>query len=103
MDALNCQKAIAKQIIAQGADYILAVNDSQPTLARDMKDLFATAAQDTPSSPADQASTVEKGHGRLEERDCAVIITCSTALRTFCQFCPPMIYVGMAELAKGLA
>ena len=73
MDALNCQKATAKQIIAQDGDYILAVKDNQPTLAHDIEELFATAAQETPSSPADQASTVEKGHGRLEERDCAVI------------------------------
>ena len=73
MDALNCQKATAKQIIAQGADYLLTVKDNQPTLAQDLEELFATAAQEPPSSPVDRASTVEKGHGRLEERDCAVI------------------------------
>jgi predicted transposase YbfD/YdcC len=73
VDAMNCQKATAKQIIAQGADYLLTVKDNQPTLAQDLEELFATAAQEPPSSPVDRASTVEKGHGRLEERDCAVI------------------------------
>jgi predicted transposase YbfD/YdcC len=74
VDALNCQKATAKQIIAQDADYIMAVKDNQPTLAQDVAELFTTAAQEPPSLPVDQASTVEKGHGRMEERHCAVIL-----------------------------
>jgi len=74
VDALNCQKATAKQIIDQGADYIMAVKDNQPTLATDIEELFATAAQEMlPSTPVDQASSVEKDHGRIEERTCAVI------------------------------
>jgi predicted transposase YbfD/YdcC len=75
VDALNCQKATAKQIMAQGADYIMAVKDNQPTLAQDIEELFDTAVQDTlPVTSVDRASTVEKGHGRIEERDCAVIL-----------------------------
>jgi len=74
VDALNCQKATAQQIVAQGADYILAVKDNQPTLAQDVAELFVTAAQQAPSMPVDQASTLEKGHGRIEERACAVIL-----------------------------
>jgi predicted transposase YbfD/YdcC len=74
VDALNCQKATAKQIIAQDADYLMAVKDNQPTLAQDIAELFATAAQEPPSTPLDRASTLEKGHGRLEERECTVIL-----------------------------
>lgn len=74
VDALNCQKATAKQIIAQEADYIMAVKDNQPTLAQDVEELFENAAQEAPlSTSVDHASTVEKGHGRIEERDCWVI------------------------------
>lgn len=73
VDALNCQKATAEQIMAQDADYIMAVKDNQPTLAQDTAELFATAAREAPSA-VDQASTVEKGHGRMEERHCAVIL-----------------------------
>ena len=74
VDALNCQKATAEQIIGQGADYILAVKDNQPTLAQDVAELFEVAAQQAPATPVDQASTLEKGHGRIEERVCAVIL-----------------------------
>ncbi|MCL7931829.1 ISAs1 family transposase, partial [Halomonas llamarensis] len=32
LDAMGCQTAIAEQVVSQGADYILAVKDNQPTL-----------------------------------------------------------------------
>lgn len=32
IDAMGCQKAIAEQIVEQGADYLLAVKTNQPTL-----------------------------------------------------------------------
>ena len=31
IDAMGCQKEIAKKIIAAGGDYVLAVKDNQPT------------------------------------------------------------------------
>jgi len=35
--ALNCQRAIAQQIVDQGGDYVLALKDNQPTLHADVK------------------------------------------------------------------
>jgi DDE_Tnp_1-associated/Transposase DDE domain len=74
IDAMGCQRAIARQIMAQQADYVLALKDNQPTLAADVQECFAqldaaTAAQDNPSSAGvERATTTDKGHGRLEIR-----------------------------------
>ena len=73
VDAMNCQKETAEQIISQDADYIMAVKDNQPTLARDVEELFATAAEASAPSLIDQVRSVGKGHGRIEERVCSVI------------------------------
>jgi len=43
MDALNCQKNIASQIITDGADYILSVKDNHPTLYQQVKNLMDEA------------------------------------------------------------
>jgi predicted transposase YbfD/YdcC len=75
VDAMHCQKETAKEILRQGADYIMAVKDNQPTLAQDVENLFATAAGEAPpATPVDRASSVDKGHGRIEERVCSVIV-----------------------------
>jgi predicted transposase YbfD/YdcC len=68
VDALNCQRAIARQIVDQGGDYALALKDNQKTLHDDVR-LFL----DDPKTP-DLATgrTVDAGHGRIETRTAAV-------------------------------
>jgi predicted transposase YbfD/YdcC len=64
IDAMGCQVEIADKIVANKADYLLALKGNQPTLETDVKDYFRTA-------PADELvakTTVEKGHGRIETR-----------------------------------
>lgn len=74
IDAAGCQTNIAQQIIAQGGDYVLALKDNQPTLAADVALLFQDCHATRPGSyPVDHAQTIEKGHGRIETRDCWVI------------------------------
>jgi len=74
IDAMGCQKEIAKQIVAGGADYILAVKENQGNLHADIHDLFegaeAFAFADIPHETW-QATT--KGHGRVETRQCWTI------------------------------
>lgn len=71
IDAMGCQTAIAKQIIDQGGDYLLAVKDNQPTLHADLQDFFATAkAHGFAGVAHDVAETVDAGHGRIETRRC---------------------------------
>ena len=71
LDALNCQTKIAAQIKAQKADYILAVKENQGNLYADLKDLFAGClAEDFKDVPHGYHRTVNKGHGRIEIREC---------------------------------
>lgn len=71
LDALNCQTKIAAQIKQQNADYILAVKENQGTLYADLKDLFAGClAENFHQVPHGYHRTVNKGHGRIEIREC---------------------------------
>ncbi|MBD0313985.1 MAG: ISAs1 family transposase [Microcoleus sp. T3-bin5] len=71
LDALNCQTKIASQIKAQKADYILAVKENQGKLYADLKDLFAGClAENFFQVPHGYHRTVNKGHGRIEIREC---------------------------------
>ena len=67
VDALNCQRQIARQVIDQGGDYALALKGNQGTLYDDVK-LFL----DDADTPAVQATQVSKGHGRIETRIASV-------------------------------
>ena len=74
IDAAGCQTDIAQQVIAQGGDYVLALKDNQATMAADVALLFQDCHASRPGSyPADHAQTIEKGHGRIETRDCWMI------------------------------
>lgn len=69
IDAMGCQKEIAARIVAQDAEYVLALKGNQSGLLEDVQDLFAYAAENK-FADCDHAQTVEKGHGRIEIRDC---------------------------------
>jgi predicted transposase YbfD/YdcC len=74
LDAMGCQKEIAKQIREQGGDYVLAVKDNQPTLAADVEACFLRAYEgDFTGVRHDTFTTQEVGHGRVEERVYTVI------------------------------
>jgi len=69
VDALNTQKEIARQIRAQGTEYVLALKDNHPTLRQQVAD-FLQAAQHgrTLNYQISTHQTVEKDHGRIETR-----------------------------------
>jgi predicted transposase YbfD/YdcC len=71
IDAIGCQRSIAQQIVAQKADYILAVKENQEHLLEDIKDSFQMLAADT------VADETDCGHGRVERRTCSVLADCS--------------------------
>jgi predicted transposase YbfD/YdcC len=74
IDAMGCQKDIAKQIRAGGGDYLLAVKDNQPTLCNDIVQCFTHAYEtDFAGIKHDVFTTQEVGHGRFEERVCRVL------------------------------
>ena len=68
MDALNCQRAIAQQIVDQGGDYVLALKGNQPTLHDDVR-LFL---KDPACTNTTTARTVDADHGRIETRTAMV-------------------------------
>lgn len=72
IDAMGCQTEIAQQIIAQGGDYGLALKANQPRLYAHTVDWFDHARQTDFRfiGDHDYAQTVNKGHGRIEVREC---------------------------------
>ena len=69
IDAAGTQTAIAEQIVAGGADYVLALKGNQKGLAEDVVRLFEWAHTiDFADLEHDHLRTVTKGHGRIETR-----------------------------------
>lgn len=69
IDAMGCQKKIAKGIVDGGGDYALAVKDNQPHLFDDIQEQFTQALDDDFAGlQHDTYQTKEKGHGRQETR-----------------------------------
>ena len=78
LDAMGCQKKIAKEIIEADADYVLALKGNQETVHEEVKsyldDAIAQSAaakpgpSHVPSSDLAFHQTVEKDHGRIETR-----------------------------------
>lgn len=77
IDAMGCQTAIAQQIVDQGADYVLALKDNHRHLHHRVQQTFADAdaAVGTTLPLADLLAhtTIDKGHGRIEQRRCRAI------------------------------
>jgi predicted transposase YbfD/YdcC len=64
IDAMGCQTAIAKQIIENNGDYVLAVKANQPQLHNDVKDFFEEAQK----TDYEYTETTDGDHGRIEPR-----------------------------------
>lgn len=71
IDAMGCQKKIAKTILKQGADYVLAVKGNQPTIYQDLQHLFSENTTDRYES--DYCETIETNATRREVRRCRII------------------------------
>lgn len=70
IDAMGCQKEIAKEIVDAKADYLLGVKDNQPTLAVEIAAIFKHARRDSEALGVDFHETRDTGHGRTEVRRC---------------------------------
>jgi len=75
IDAMGCQREIARQILDQGGDYVLALKKNQESLHRDVVEMFTHAQAGTIDElVVDASRTITKGHGRLEVRRYRVIV-----------------------------
>jgi len=70
IDAIGCQTDIVEVISDQDADYVIAAKGNQGTLLEDIQAAFEQA--DTHEDMAHH-QTINKGHGRIEIRDCWAI------------------------------
>jgi predicted transposase YbfD/YdcC len=70
IDAIACQTKIAKTIIEQGGDYLLAVKGNQGALSEAVQKCFSTQRNNV--SALDGLKT-EMQHGRVESRLCHVL------------------------------
>lgn len=76
IDAMGCQKKIAKKIRDKGGDYILAVKDNQKTLNEEITKFFTRHQKlnyEGKGYKFDQSEETDAGHGRIEIRKCTVI------------------------------
>jgi len=74
IDAMGCQKEIAKKIVAAGGDYVLAVKGNQEHLLEDVQATVDRALnEELPAHVVLQHNTTEQSHGRQENRSYVVI------------------------------
>lgn len=80
-DALYCQQNLCTQVVEAGGDYLLIVKENQPTLLADIQQVFTpltaeelarTGVHTVQPLVIETNRTVEKGHGRIEERQIRV-------------------------------
>ena len=81
LDAMGCQKKIAREIIEADAHYVLALKGNQETVHEEVKRFLDAAMVEAhalrpvgaglcqPAAALAHVQTVEKDHGRLEIRD----------------------------------
>lgn len=67
-DALFCQRKLCQQVLDAGGDYLLIVKENQPTLLDDIRLLFDPPAGTPPLDDRREATTIEQGHGRQNDR-----------------------------------
>jgi predicted transposase YbfD/YdcC len=71
IDAIGTQTNIVEAIVAAEADYVLSVKENQGHLYEDLSVLFAVDQhQKFKYASLDHAQTTNKGHGRIEVREC---------------------------------
>jgi predicted transposase YbfD/YdcC len=74
IDAMGCQKDVARDIVDAGGDYVLTVKENQPGLYDDILKSFNKAQDnDFQGYDWDSYQTEERGHGRHEKRSYTVL------------------------------
>ncbi|MHB8575334.1 MAG: ISAs1 family transposase [Dehalococcoidia bacterium] len=75
-DALHTQRALSTQIVAAGGAFLWIAKENQPTLRQDIAQLFdaddRTVVGGRVANDRRTAQTIDKGHGRQEQRTLTV-------------------------------
>ncbi len=81
VDALLTQREVAQTILAQGGDYVMVVKENQPSLLAQVEGAIAGVGFYTQEPQT--ADTLDRGHGRIEQRQ---IVT--TSVLSDCEVWP---------------
>ncbi|CAK0748899.1 transposase [uncultured Gammaproteobacteria bacterium] len=74
IDAMGCQRDIAKKILEKKADYVLALKGNQSSLRQDIEEFVTEQkAKSFGDTKISQDETVDGDHGRIETRKTTVI------------------------------
>ena len=74
IDAMGCQRDIARKVLDKNADYLLALKGNQGSLREDVELFVAEQkAADFRDTPISRHQTVDGDHGRIETRNTTVI------------------------------
>jgi predicted transposase YbfD/YdcC len=101
IDAMGCQKNIAKKIVEKGADYVLSLKENQPTLCQDVSNIFLQAEEgEKKYKRMIHKQKLEKirCHGRLETRRYTLIMPRDK--ETFGIRWPHLKALGMLEVKR---
>jgi len=99
IDAIGCQKEIAKKIVSKQANYVLSLKENHPTLLNDVSSLFKQAEESQYKNMIHK-QRVEKVrcHGRKETRKYTLIIPREQEL--FGLRWPHLNGIGMVEVTR---
>jgi predicted transposase YbfD/YdcC len=99
IDAMGCQKEIAKKIVAKEADYVLSLKENQPTLLEDVISIFRQA-EESQYKKMIHKQKLEKVHchGRKETRRYTLIVPREQQL--FGLRWPHLKGIGMVEVKR---
>jgi len=99
IDAMGCQKEIARKVVQGGGDYVLSVKDNQPHLLEDIQAAIGRALEsDFEGCRHDWHETVERRHGRDETRT-YLILTEPEGIRDQASW-PDLKVVGMCTRTR---
>ena len=70
IDAMGCQKNIAKKIIENQGHYVLALKGNQGAFKDDVQEFMDDLIANSPQQSHDYYEKIEKSHGRIEIRKC---------------------------------
>ena len=77
-DAMQTQRQLSVDILAQGGDYLWFLKENQITLLADVEQYFEPpqicTGRPLPELPRTIARTTDKGHGRLEKRTLTLMV-----------------------------
>jgi predicted transposase YbfD/YdcC len=75
LDAMGCQQAIAKQIMKQKADYILALKGNHSGMQSELEGWWHKSEREgLTKNIHDEHSEISSGHGRIETRACQQLL-----------------------------